>query len=51
LKVVFHFYFPESGQYKHFPSNISVNGIVTARGGANDITVVDSKRISKIESF
>lgn len=50
-KVVFHFYFPIAGSFKHFPSNISVNGIVTARGGANEIKVVDSKRISKIESF
>ncbi len=50
-KVVFHFYFPVAGAFKHFPSNISVNGVVTARGGANDIKVVDSKRISKIESF
>lgn len=50
-KVVFHFYFPNAGTFKHFPSNISVNGVVTARGGANDIKVVDTKRISKIESF
>lgn len=50
-KVTFHFYFPKSGQFKHFPSNISVNGIVTARGGANDIKVVDSKKITKIENF
>ena len=50
-KVVFHFYFPKAGSFKHFPSNISVNSIVTARGGANDIKVVDSKKLSKIESF
>jgi hypothetical protein len=51
LKVQFHFYFPISGTFKHFPSNISVNGIVQARGGANELVIVDSKRISKIESF
>jgi hypothetical protein len=50
-KVVFHFYFPKAGKFKHFPSNISVNSVVTARGGANDIKVVDSKKLSKIESF
>lgn len=51
LKVEFDFYFPKAGQYKHFPSNISVNGVVTARGGGNDIAVVDSRQISKISSF
>jgi hypothetical protein len=49
--VVFHFYFPVVGDFKHFPSNVSVNGIVTARGGANDIKVVDSKKITKISNF
>ena len=49
--MVFTFYFPSAGDFKHFPSNISTNGKVTARGGANDIKVVDSKRINKINSF
>ena len=50
-KIVFHFYFPKAGQFKHFPSNVSVNGVVTARGGANDINVVDSLKLTKIDSF
>ena len=50
-KVVFHFYFPSAGRFQHFPSNISVNGVVTARGGANELLVVDSKRMNKIETF
>jgi len=50
-KVVFHFYFPTAGTFHHFPSNISVDGVVTARGGANEIVVVNSRRLTKIESF
>lgn len=50
-KVVFHFYFPHAGEFKHFPTNVSTNGVVTARGGANQMTVVDSKKITKITNF
>lgn len=50
-KVTFHFYFPKSGSFQHFPSNISVNGIVTAKSGTNAIKVVDSKKITKIDNF
>jgi len=50
-KVVFYFYFPTAGKYQHFPSNISVDGVVTARGGANEIIVVDSRKLTKIQSF
>lgn len=48
---MFHFYFPSSGQYQHFPSNVSTNGLVTARGGQNDIKVVDQKKITQITNF
>lgn len=49
--MVFHFYFPAKGEFKHFPTNVSTNGVVTARGGANNMKVVDSKKIDKISSF
>jgi hypothetical protein len=50
-KIEFDFYFPTAGKFRHFPSNISVNAVVSARGGGNEITVVDSRKISKITSF
>ena len=28
-----------------------MDGVVTARGGANELVVVDSRRLTKIESF
>ena len=50
-KVTFEFYFPVPGKYTHFPSNISVDQIVQARGEANILTVEKSRRITAIESF
>lgn len=40
-----------AGQYTHFPSNISVNQIVQARGEPNILVVEKSRRITQIESF
>lgn len=34
-KLTFHFYFPIVGKFSHFPSNVSIDGIVISRGGAN----------------
>ena len=34
-KLTFHFYFPTVGKFSHFPSNVSIDGIVISRGGAN----------------
>jgi len=31
-KVCFQFYFPSHGQKGHYPSNVSINGTVTAKG-------------------
>jgi len=50
-KLTFHFYFPTVGKFSHFPSNVSIDGIVISRGGANQMTVVKSRRITKIETF
>jgi hypothetical protein len=50
-KVSFEFYFPTPGKYTHFPSNISVDQIVQARGEANILVVEKSRRITQIESF
>ena len=50
-KLTFHFYFPIEGKFSHFPSNVSIDGIVVSRGGAQNMAVVKSRRITKIESF
>ena len=50
-KFSFDFYFPSAGDYEHSASNISEDGMVTARGGETKITVVNSRRLGKIESF
>jgi hypothetical protein len=39
----FQFYFPDMGQYPHFPSNVSINSKVTAKGGANILNVVKKR--------
>lgn len=50
-KFAFDFYFPTAGDYEHCASNISEEGVVTARGGETKIKVVNSRRLGKIESF
>jgi hypothetical protein len=50
-KLTFHFYFPTEGKFSHFPSNVSIEGIVVSRGGANTMPVVKSRRLTKIETF
>ena len=47
----FQFYFPDQGQYPHFPSNVSINSKVTAKGGANILNVVKKRQIKQITSF
>ena len=50
-KFSFDFYFPSAGEFEHSASNISEDGQVTVRGGKTKITVVNSRRLGKIESF
>lgn len=50
-KRTFHFYFPTSGQFAHFPSNVAATGVVTARGGHNELRVVDHKKITQVSNF
>jgi len=39
-RMSFQFYFPHEGSYAHFPSNVSIDSKVTAKGGANTLKVV-----------
>jgi len=47
----FEFYFPETGQFSHFPSNVSIGSKVTAKGAQNILNVEHSKTITSIKSF
>lgn len=40
VREKFQFYFPSDGKYPHFPSNVSMDSKVTAKGGANILNVV-----------
>lgn len=43
----FHFYFPSVGKKGHYPSNVSIDGKVTARGQFNELNVVRHRTIEK----
>ena len=45
LRTHFEFYFPSRGKQGHYPSNLSVDGKVTARGEYNILNVVKKRRI------
>lgn len=49
----FHFYFPSVGKMGHYPSNVSIDGKVTARGTYNELNVVRHRKIEKenIQNF
>ena len=48
----FDFYFPKPGVFNHFPSNISIGGLVKANSGANILNVVAKATKKKdIETF
>jgi hypothetical protein len=50
-KFTFDFYFPTQGVFHHFPSNVSVEGKVLSRGGANTLNVVATPSTKRIENF
>ena len=50
-KTVFQFYFPSAGHFNHFPSNVSVDQIVVAKGSQNTLRVEANKRITEIQTF
>jgi hypothetical protein len=41
------FYFPSEGKKGHYPSNVSIDGKVTARGTYNELNVVRRRHIKK----
>lgn len=38
-KTTFQFYFPSPGKFNHFPSNVSIEQIVVAKGSQNVLKV------------
>lgn len=44
-RLLFHFYFPHAGKFSHYPSNVSINEKVTARGELNTLNVVTSRNL------
>ena len=50
-KLIFYFYFPEVGEYTHFPSSVSLNEKIVARAPTNKMRVVKSLSVSKKETF
>jgi len=50
-RIKFDFYFPSIGKHEHYPSNVSMNGEVTARGESNILNVVRARTIEKPESL
>jgi hypothetical protein len=50
-KVTFDFYFPQVGMFSHFPSNVSIEGLVHARGGASIMKVVEKHTTKEIKNF
>jgi len=47
----FYFYFPEAGVRGHYPSNVSIDERVTARGEFNRLNVVKKRTIEKAENI
>lgn len=43
----FQFYFPSVGVYSHYPSNVSIDEKVTARGELNNLKVVTTRKINQ----
>ena len=41
----FQFYFPTTGTFSHYPSNVSIDEKVTARGEPNTLQVVTTRKI------
>lgn len=50
-RVLFSFYFPSVGKKGHFPSNVSIDGSVTARGEFNILNVVSRRNIQQSEDI
>jgi len=42
-KTSFEFYFPQQGDYSHFPSNVSIGDKVTAKGQTYVLKVATSR--------
>lgn len=47
----FFFYFPTAGVRSHYPSNVSINDKVTARGEFNILNVVKRRTILEAKNF
>ena len=47
----FYFYFPTAGVKSHYPSNVSIDDKVTARGEFNNLNVVKRRKIVEAKTF
>jgi hypothetical protein len=47
----FHFYFPSTGSYRHFPANVAIRGVVRAVARSQILTVIDRPSLESLESF
>jgi hypothetical protein len=45
LRTTFNFYFPSKGKQGHYPSSLSIDGKVTARGEYNELNVVKKRKV------
>ena len=50
-KIKFQFYFPQEGQFNHFPTNLAIDQTVVARENMYTLTVVKQRTIAKKETF
>ena len=44
-RTTFQFYFPSRGKCSHYPSSLSIDGKVTARGEFNELNVVKKRKV------
>lgn len=50
-RTKFFFYFPKAGVKPHYPSNVSIDDKVTARGESNYLNAVKRRKIAEAKTF
>lgn len=51
IKEIIYFYFPKNGNYQHYPSNISENGIVVSKASIKQFDVGKKLIVKKVQTF
>lgn len=49
--IMIYFYFPSPGDFSHFPSMISKEQVIVAKGKQNNMKVESTKRILQVKTF